>query len=352
MLSIAGIDSRMFYRGGYAAPLFKANMGVSIIFPDNDSLKEKYNETFETRLQNYGIKRTKRVYSSYRLMLECQDPERGHKLIDEIFSDLIVLVDEISIFYTYFLEDRPSEISLYGIRSPEKKVSPIEFIETILSNSYPHLCAFQFESSHIRDLPEDCKVYIDNFEGEVTRSWLSLRNFKNFYVLPKGDECNAVISASDIALRAIDDRLYKKGGLGLYPEHLKNVIPEVASSKIRTYFLSEATLRHLVPIYRTKIDVREFIKHPIVFFLREESPYIKANFIERTPIMDAIHNLAYELDGTPKMFDATRDQRLVTDEDYFVYMGPEGKKATRLFRNLGYKFKVLGPKSLMEKYRI
>ena len=354
MSIVVGVDAGTFIRGGRTTPLFKAVWGVVVSFKDHEKLKTEYNQLIDTLLNKNGKSRTRRVYSSYRIGTLFEDPAEAYQFREDFLCGILPFINTLDICYSYFLEGKPDEITLYDApssRVPHERIKPIRFIERILAQSYPHICARQYVMSRYVRESTNISIYIDNFQSEVTKSWLDLRKIENIYVLPKGDECNVAISIADICLRAINNRLYKVSG-GLTPEDLDSVIPELSKPKLYTHFLSEASLYSIKPIYKTPIRLDNHLKHPIIFIQGEESEFTRSRFVQQSPLMDMISNMAYSVDGCVKSFSPERDRDYIRDGDYFVYLSGKGKEELQILRNLGYDVNIVGPNDIMRDYKM
>lgn len=343
---VCGIDSKKFKRTGSLGGTFTALLGGSVTIPHYSIFKKRYDEVLDDLFKKYGKQRRRRVYSNALISHLFDDITQAWRFMDEFIIQLEPLISQFDIYYTYFLKDRPTTIKCYGMKkTPVQEFTPIEFIEKILINSYPHLCAWE----HFTNNPRFSGFYfIDHFQADITYAWQQIATNSKLNGFLGGDESNPAISVADIFATVVDNRLYAERKR-LRQEDIGSVFPEIKNKKLKVCLMADACLRQMVPLEHRKIPLK--LKHPILFVLREESIFLKKEFLAETRLMDTVHNLAYEVDGAINYFDAKRHGKLVKDGDYFIWIGPQGEAATKIFSNLGLKVKILGPDDL-KKYAI
>lgn len=340
-MEVCGIDSGEYARTGSLGGTFKAPLGGSITIPNYSAFKKCYDEVLDDLFKKHEKQRRRRVYSNALISRLFDDVTQAWKFADEFINRLEPVISQFDIYYTYFTKNRPAVVKCYGTRkTPVQEFTPIEFIEKILNNSYPHLCAWE----HSINNPQFSGFYfLDHFQADTTYAWQQIATNPNLYGFVGGDESNPAISVADIFTTVVNNRLYRERK-GLWPEDIISVFPEIKNEKLKVCFMADACLSQMIPLEDRKIILN--LKHPIVFILREESIFLKKEFLAETPLMDAVYNLAYAVDGTIVYFDAKRHGKLVKDGDYIIWIGPQGESASKIFLNLGLRVNILGPDDL------
>jgi len=345
---VSAIDASVFERGGYRKALFKAPLGVAVTLDDYADYKKFYDKTLAELFKKYGRNREKYVYSASGIMSLFNNPAESDEFFEGFFKAVAPRIRHLDVFYTYFPKNQPTSISIYGKgQTSVETLSPIKFIENKLINAYPHNCAWRFIETHSEF--KDNQIFLDHFQSEVTQSWFALQNLPNIHIFLKGDECNCAISTADILLKIVNNRLFR-AKKGLYPDDIKNALPEV-SNRLTSHFLGAKYLPYLVPVFPKQINFEDKIKHPIIYLLREpESSIVTKKVSESSPLWACIQNLAFQLDGCVKFFDPNTDYRKIKPGDIMTYMGPEGEKAASIYLKMGYKVKVIPPEQILSEY--
>jgi len=278
---VSAIDASVFERGGYRKALFKAPLGVAVTLDDYADYKKFYDKTLAELFKKYGRNREKYVYSASGIMSLFNNPAESDEFFEGFFKAVAPRIRHLDVFYTYFPKNQPTSISIYGKgQTSVETLSPIKFIENKLINAYPHNCAWRFIETHSEF--KDNQIFLDHFQSEVTQSWFALQNLPNIHIFLKGDECNCAISTADILLKIVNNRLFR-AKKGLYPDDIKNALPEV-SNRLTSHFLGAKYLPYLVPVFPKQINFEDKIKHPIIYLLREpESSIVTKKVSESSP---------------------------------------------------------------------
>ena len=346
--TICAVDSGLFMRGGFKKAVFKAPFGVAVTISDYPNYKILYNQVLGKLFKKYGRPREKYVYSASGIMSLFNNPAESDDFFEDFFKEIVDSIKHLDVFYTYFPKNQPQSISIYGKgQTPVEELSPIKFIENKLNNAYPHCCTWRYIEAH----PEfkENPIFLDHFQSEVTLAWFTIQHLPNVFVFLKGDECNCGISTADIILKIINNRLYRSRK-GLYPDHLKGILPEVAD-RLTSHFLGLKYLPYLVPIFPKKINIDDKIKHPVIYLIREPGSFAASRRVsEASPLWNCIQNFAFQLDGCAKFFDPNTDFRKMKEGDFMTYMGPEGEKAASIYVKMGYKVKIIPPEKILSEY--
>jgi len=346
---ICAIDSSVLKRGGKKAPAFKAPIGVAVTISGCDEFKSSYTNGIDSLLKKYSRRRDCHVYSSSGIMKLFNNPAESDHFFEDLFALLVPYIERVDFCYTYFTKDQTSmNVSIYGNGpTPVNCLSPIKLIEQHLLNSYPHLCAWQFLDSvpSSKSMP----IYVDMFQSETTQAWLKVRSATGFSVFSKGDECNAFISVADMFLKIINNRLFK-ARKGLYPDDIEGILRELPS-KVFTHFLGYKYLSNIVPTFPRQIDLREKMKHPMIFLMKEpKNAAVPNEAYEDSPLWRCMKNYAFNADGCVKFFNAEHDHSLLKEGDVITYSGPESERAAKIIQRTGYPVTIMPPEKLLSDH--
>jgi len=347
-MSVVAIDAKGFLRKGFRRSdrkysEFRAVLGTAIKFKDKDDFKNEYDQIIEKLTKKYGIARKHKVIKSYEILSALRYPQ-GPAFIEEFFKRVADLLKNVIIYYTTIPSTKVPQVKKYGAdKTGVQLVDPITFLKD-LEPSYPHCCAWKYESDNPKDI--DTPLFIDYFEGELTDAWKQISALPNIRIYTAGDQCNCYISTADIVTKLVDLRLYAKH-MTLYKTCIQDCFPDF---DIEIRFIDE--LKFITPISREKIDVRTKLAHPMIFIMKEGvytdivGPAKERDIIAFSPLMDKILDKAYDIDGCAKFFDAKGDQKFIVKGDYFLCLGNKGLKMSKYLQNLGYDIEIISAKEL------
>lgn len=333
MSKAIGIDSRKFVRKGSVND-FVAIIGTGIEVKSYDYFKEKYISIISDLFKKRGIVLDRTIYKSYDL----QRLGITHDFYKEFYDKISDHIDKLYFFYTYFKKTpQTNDISIYPLSS-KKKTSFVEFISKHLEPSYPHVCNWQLNTK----FKYTGKVYLDSFNGKVTNAWKTIEGSQSIFIIPNGDKSNALISTSDILINFFDSELSGIGG-NLIPENIETIFSKFKNTKkLERLFISNACLGMIVPLSEAlNMPVHQKYIHPICFIFKEAINTINEKTIENSPMFKKIIDLSFKNNGGFKFFDTDFDYNIISDEDYLVYFGENGKKTVDNLKNLGFSFKPL-----------
>ncbi|MBI2971983.1 MAG: hypothetical protein HYY37_06185 [Candidatus Aenigmarchaeota archaeon] len=330
MANFLGVDCKRFIRKGLVND-FHAVIGIGIEVKSYDYFKEKYVSIISDLLRKRGITPDRAVYKSYDL----QRLGLTHDFYQDFYRAILTHIDKIYFFYSYFKNtSTTSEVRIFPFTT-KKRTTFIDFISNHLEPSYPHICMWGLH----KDFGYSGNVFLDNFNGKVTNAWRAIEHLQSFFVMPNGDKSNALISTSDILIHYFDTELRQNSGL-LNPEDIKNVFDD--DLKLEISFISNACLYNIIPLSEAlKIPIHQKFSHPIFFIFKEKTSSINEKTIENSPMFKKIIDLSFKNNGSFKFFDTDFDFNVISDKDYFIHFGEEGKKTAQNLKNLGYSFKPL-----------
>src|SRR3989338_2222155 len=222
---------------------FKGILGVVLEFENPRAFQEQYDKFLDKLFSEKGIPRPRKVIKSYYLLtLFGEHIDNVIQFLDEFVLFLKQQKVKINIVYTTFNRAMLSEVNLYGISSPVKKINIAKFIN-ILSHYYPQVAVWRLSKE--TDLSTS-EIFMDSFEGEITKSWREIESY-NLSILPCGDQCNSFISLSDILF---------KNKLKLHENDIKPLFDKlglVDKKDYNVYFCGQPQLSFIVPITTRKI---------------------------------------------------------------------------------------------------
>ncbi len=332
---VVAIDAKDFIRNSKSpGRSFKAPLGVAIMINDYDSFSDRYLDTISKLKSQYGIVSGLRILKSYDILAKLHSS--GVEFMEKVVSSLSVEISSTSIYYTIIPPTKIPKVKVYwGDKGGPKEVLPLEFIGQ-LSNYYPHICAWRF----LKDNPTetDIRIFIDYFEGSITTAWEELQTQENIFV--SSDSTNPAISFADIITKVIDYRLENQHKR----LHLKDISDVTKDLSAKTFFIDD--LSQITPKYKAKIDLNNKMVRPVIYILKEGLDKSKTlsrpeqEIIEGSPAMEKILDFATRFGTNYKFFDPVLDQSNIRENDYFVYLGKNGKEFADYLVTLGYKIIV------------
>lgn len=332
---IVAIDAKDFFRKSrLPGKVFKAPMGVAVRIDDYDSFASNYGVNITKLKSEFRIMSNLKIIKSFDILRKMGP--KGIDFIEKFVNSLMDEVDSITIYYTVVPSTKITQVNVYWEdKGGLEQITPIEFLGQ-LANYYPHICAWKY----LEDNPDenDVVIYMDSFEGSLTPAWDVLEWKKNIYV--GSDSTNCAISFADLVAKLIDYRLERQHKKLYY----KDILEVTSDLKSRVVFVDQ--LEKIAPKSKTKINLNEKLLRPVVYILKEgynkeiTQQRTEKDVIEGSPAMEKILNFAAELGTNVKFFDLSSDQATIKEDDYFVYLGENGKKFAELMVTLGHKIRT------------
>lgn len=329
---VVAIDAKDFIRkSSLLGKPFKAPLGVAVKINNYSSFSVKYLDTIRQLKSQYGIVSSLKILKSYDILKRLHSS--GLEFMEKIVSSLTGEIDSTLVYYTIIPPKKIPKVKMYwGDKGGLEEVSPIEFIGQ-LSNYYPHICAWKY----FKDNPaeNDIPIFMDYFEGNITPAWEELQIREHLFV--GSDSTNSAISFADILTKVIDYRLENQHKR-LFMTDILDVAKDLNA---KTVFIDQ--LPQIAPKYKAKIDLNNKMIRPIIYILKEGMEKKETLFrpegkmIEESPAMERILNFATDLGTYYKFYDPFLDQIKIRENDYFIYLGENGKKHANYLLTLGYK---------------
>ena len=344
---------------------FHGLLGVSISVFKETNFKEKYESILDGVFEEHKIPRGERVYKGadiYRLFH--RRPRIADSFIFKVSQKVAQLQNiRINVFCTSINIDMqvsallesegrlPTDedfekahtkkiIPIYGVSSGKRLITVSEFLKKI-EGVYPAICAWKL--TQVTGLKGQ-HFMLDFLEGEESQAWNQLVSENHVELVPKGDQCSAYISATDIMLRCIDSILEKRH-LFLTKEHIGEILgvicgQEAMKDQIHVHSIWNPDLDMIRPIVPRRIPSETFAKHPVIYIFNEKTGEKDQKNerveIENSPLMADIFSLAYSIDGGITFYDSEVSTRTISDGDYFVSYGPKGKSKFQELKKFKY----------------
>jgi len=325
---------------------FEALLGVSITTEDREGFKAKYDAALTDVFKSNGLRRKKKCYKAAHLVKQVSD--KAPSIIEGILAKLDELVSRIDIYCAYYGQDF---ISIYG-RARGERLEPIAFINKV-QNAFPHVCAWKY-LSRVLGLANG-SFELDHFEGKSTPAWRDLsKSTSSIKVFHSGNECNALISVSDLVLKYVDTfHRGKVSGKSLV-ETLTSRLPTFEN---RTYYhnLGARTedLNYSAPDLPFDIDTSPFFKHPLYFLVwNPQAPrdIVKPSF-EWSSVYNRVMERAFIEDGSVKFLSFDRDPIFWDPQtDFLVPWSDVDLDHVRMLEEMGHELpRILSKEELGAK---
>jgi len=321
-------DAKQFVRGSFQAPI-----GVCLSCDDIDQFNEKYLEIISTLLNEYSITGGKSIYSSMDIGRKFGVKRREYSEFMEKFASNIGKESCIKINFIYTTlspSALPQGIVLYtGSNSTQKIIKVPQFLD-LLSQYYPYICAWIITK---RARFHGRLIVIDNIQGEITNAWEELTREHTVRIYPSGDLCNSMISASDLIVKYLDQKLLESKAFLRMGEIEK--IFERYDINIISHYVGHDELDDIKPREKKSINLDEYLIRPMIYILKEgiiekETEYIKSSI----KLMEVIEKYVNTYKGGLKIIDYSQDYKFIRDRDHLIYLGDKGKEQAEYLKKL------------------
>jgi len=327
-------DSKVFTRGNW-----RGCLGVCICYVNPASFKKSYNELMVSTFKKYGLKKEKDVFSS-RDISKLFGSDRIKFL--ECLESLVAAFGKLDgvtiniVYTTLTLRLIPKGVPCYGKGRYATKYVPSQKFLSVLSQYYPYICAWIV---HKRARMSRTAVYLDSLQGEITEAWDELVHNHNVWVIPNGDLCNLFVSAADLCVRYIDEKLYSVKG-GLYGDDLEKLCKDIGI-EARVHYVGHKELDEIKPIERKPLPLHYCFKRPMIFILKEQLMDKEIEYVRKRPkLMMSLDKYAHKVDSGYKFIDYSKDFRYLKDGDHLIYLGSRGKEQTEYLKNIGWELTI------------
>jgi hypothetical protein len=346
-MGIVAFDTKEFRRGIDKA--FFAPIGVSLTIDDAAEFRAVYDQALDELFPKFKQVRERKVYSTYELIEKWGLPKTV-AFVEMFLNKIQHLVKKMGVYYTILPPTKVPRVKKYGADGRVKEVETVEFLRE-LNPYYVYCCAWRYAQTMLN---QGDKLLLDNFEGKVTDAWMELAQSckGRFWVYPHGDRCSPPISAADMMVALVDYRLYrnkkKLDSLGIA------TVFSGAPFEITPMFIGQPHLSKLSPKTNRMINLTEYYKRPIIFILLEKLELIKSEaerrMFERSPLMNSVMNMSFEMDCPIKYFDPVKDSDIISDGDILVCIGGKAEADAKVLKNL-FDIQIVSMKDLMTKQK-
>jgi hypothetical protein len=328
--TLIGVDSKLCVLK-HKKKTWKSCLGPVIKFEgDYSDFKQLYNEALDDAFENFEKERRKQTYKSYDLMKQfAEQKEESINFLSEFFDN--ILGNEkltVEIVYTKFSKDAldGGRVNYYSsVESTERSEELNDFIDDLV-DYFPVISAFKS-----LDDDENHKIYLDNFSGEVTKSWDSLINAHDVSVLVNGDKVNKLVSLSDLISKYLNMYLNRFGNAYLSEETIKDSFG--SKEKINTIVVHNQDLDYIVPHRPDEISTHRYYPDPMFFILLDNEFGNEKSWFESSEYYDLACLAAETRNSSVKFLDLDSDFDLVSSEDFLVYVGDQSKKDAEQISN-------------------
>jgi len=346
MTKAIGVDSILINRRrpGETVSYFKSLVGISVYTDDYEDFKDKYSKAIESALIRSGISRDRSIYCNYDLKTF---HDTYNVAIHEYFFDKIKKhISEIHISYTVINKD--AVMFAYGQREKELKhklsKSDLDFDE-ILNKLNPYFPLISVWTQGKTLTQSQNEIFIDGVTVPKFEGFKRIQNLP-LNIFFSGDKCNPLISTADILLYLLDLRL-RKYKLLYKPENFSKALPEIAD-KVRVHPIGTSVFKYISPLDNSPININSYLKHPMIFLFRENSPNVTAEALESTRGFQKIYDFAFKKDGSFKFYNKNEDKGRILDGDYLVYLDEKSKNDANVFKRINKNINVISFEEIPE----
>lgn len=346
---VIAFDSKRFIRGK-----FQALIGVSVSVKEKDlsNFCAVYDTFMKKLFEKHNIPRRRLIYKSFdlkRIFFPL-----GVDPIEEFVKETKENIGFLDLYYSYFKNktlahtekenhDQVTDFVNIYYEEPEgsEQVSAIKFLN-IIEPAYPAICAWGYMSRN-----PSCvnNIFImDHFSARPSKLWDQLKDIKSMQVVYDGGKCNYLISTADLYLACIEERI-KKENLALNRSIHKILHPDFGG-KFETTFLGTKYLYNISPAKKSEINLQSKLQHPIFYVFTEGNDYFsklftinrlsESAFLETTPFLEGVFNLAAKQNGSVKFYDPARDNQYILPQDKFYYYGQNGLNKIQELKKVGF----------------
>jgi hypothetical protein len=331
----------MFYRGTTRIPV-----AVCVAYSNGNAIRAKYDELLSAFFSDRGITKTKEVFNSVDISTVFGEDRGGFLAFLENFTREMAGLDGVHLNVTFSMINSKyltnEKVRYYGAgRSTVKEVSVMKFIDD-LSECYPYIGAWAV--TNVAKISGTI-VHLDDFQGSMTEAWTELKKQHYIQVYPNGDLCKREISAADMIVKYLDEKMWS-GRSRVEEATFKKILSDVGIENSSVFYVGNPDLAKIVPLEPKSIPMRSLYRRPMVFLLKEGIMEHEKDFLERRPeSMRVIQKFAASRDTGYKFIAYDKDYGLLQDRDIVIYLGPRGKEQCELLTTMGYSLET---KSLTE----
>jgi hypothetical protein len=329
---------------------FRSNLGVVVNPKDVTFFEDEYDKIIADLFDKFGTFREKKVYKSADIGACFPMQETRANNFRLAFARRILNLEDLSVSYCFtrinskHLED--GKVTIFGNYGyATEKVDVKRFIY-ILENYYNILCGWKV----MKNLSVSGSTFLfDGMDGIYpTRAWSQLTNKNNVRIIYSGDRTNPVLATADILVKTLEVFLQTEFA-PLNESTIKKIVTydgKVDDKNISYTYIGNPDLADIKPLENRQFSLQElhkFIKRPIIFVGKGSLPG-QRDVLESLPIFPKIHDAAYGLNASIRVFDPKKDGQIIgRDEiaDYFIPLTKEADEQYDLLKRGGANIEKL-----------
>jgi hypothetical protein len=313
----------------------KGLLGVSVTTED-PQFSQEYMKVVADVMSKEGLTHSKLMYKGAQLLKVAE--EKTEEIICKIVQDLEPFINFVDIYSAFYQKEY---ISILG-QAQGQRLSPLAYINKT-QNSFAHVCAWWYwKSCRVHD-ESKYSYHIDHFQGKVTPAWRDFSKTKpNLSVYYSGNECEALISLSDLILKLIE--LYHFGPIdfrSVVRPLEKRCLTLSAHKKIRSHDVAKYDwmIRTTVPDSPLEISLNSFVKHPVYFVAwspLQPRTTVKPSF-EYSILYNNIMKEAIKKTGCVKFLDFSKDMVFWNETDFIIPINKTDIEHVESLKQFGYE---------------
>lgn len=330
-------DSKVFQRGNTRIPV-----GVCIGLANTKAFEQKYDEFFDKAFVKFNNPKPKVVFNSVDLNRIFGGDYSSYCAFLESFVKEITTVPDLVINVAFSMINSKlldkDRVRYYGAHNSTVESVPfMKFIDH-LTQYYPYIAPWAVQS---QAGISGATVHLDDFQGSITEAWIQLKAKNFIQVYPNGDLCNREISAADLMVRYLDEKM-RRDWIRVDEPGFTSVLKELQVPDFHVFYVGNPHLKSITPLEPKPIQMTSVYKRPMLFILKEGVMEKEKEFLERRlESMQAIQRFAFKNQTGYKFIAYEKDYKLMKDGDIVLHLGQRGKEQCDLLETMGYSLKVM-----------
>lgn len=358
---IFGVDSKRFYKE-WLSPSFESGiepekkqfrvmLGVVVNPLDKNQFEIDYNKIMDDLFNSFSISRARPVFKSSEVGFLFGTNVKKFMSFCLDFTRKILNLDNVKV--SYCITRLNSKLLVNGkvtiggeYGSATKQASVPEFID-MLASYYNTICAWKIaEITGVR-----FAQFVFDGEESIARchAWTELIRGQNVEIVFNGDKTEPVLSSADIILKSLEFFLLQSRG-AIDENRIKEIVlfgDKVKPENKYFVYIGNPDIEKIKPLSDQRLslfDLRDFIRHPIIFVGAGGIPGQKA-IIENLLFYNKIIKKATELRAGVRIYDPQKDRNIIGQndtKDYFVPLNSVAEAQLETLIKGGLKIEKLG----------
>lgn len=325
---IVGTDSKLITLR-HTDGVFKTNVGPVVTFNGSYAdFRELYNDCMDECFEDSPYERKKETYKSYDFLQQfAEQKEELLEFLKDFFQEIFGHEDvSLNVIYSQFSKQAldGGKVQYYSSVDYEGRSQELNDFIDELRNYFPVVATFK-----ALDGDSSQEVFLDNFNGEVTKSWDSLINTHEVKVLTHGDKTNKLISISDLVSKFLGEYLNRYGNAYIGEEEIRDAL----GFELDVERVDNRDLPYIVPHRPDEIAVSRYYPSPKFLILIDNEFDKQKEWFENSRYYEMICRAAEARMSSVKFLDLDSDANIVGSDDFLVYTGPKSKKDAEQIAN-------------------